>query len=149
MLKAPFRKEGPLYGGNDLNGYGATARIVPLGWMREFLIRDGNGITGNLDRLNADAGCDIFSSGKTAHGHEGSWSTWWPGETRGAWSDAFVNLAYFTGDPSLISRADALVAELLDSQEADGYIGIYLPKDRYGSGERNGDLWVQSRILNT
>jgi uncharacterized protein len=54
----------------------------------------------------------------------------------GKFIDATVWLAYQTGHPSLIQAKDRILAELLATQDDDGYIGIVQDKNR-----RTRELW--------
>jgi DUF1680 family protein len=46
------------------------------------------------------------------------------------------------------SRVNEIIGRLKQTQDADGYIGIYSPQSRYQHGhEENGELWGQGRAL--
>lgn len=125
----------------------ASGKITPKGWLKEHLKRDTNGITGNLDKLFADAGTDIFGGEKVKHEEKGYWSSWWAGETRGNWMEAFIRLAFVTENKEFIARSREMVDSMLAHQGADGYLGIYLPEERYKVTKRFGELWTQSRAM--
>lgn len=122
--------------------------IYPKGWMEEFLQRDKAGITGNLDRLCPDASSDIFGENRTTDHIKDYWSSWWPGETEGNWTEAYVRLAIALKDEVMMKRAREMVYHLIRYQGEDGYIGIYVVDNRYSNGRRSGDLWTQSRVMN-
>ena len=46
-----------------------------------------------------------------------------------------------------MAKMHAYIEHLLDQQEEDGYIGIYLPEVRYNHITENAELWSQSRIF--
>jgi len=119
----------------------------PEGWIKEHLIRDRDGITGNLDKLCEDAKSGIFTKNRVEHKIDGYWSSWWPGETEGNWIIAFIELAVALKEKDLLERATTWVNDCIAYQDPDGYMGIYLPGERYGNAERNGDLWTQSRLM--
>jgi hypothetical protein len=123
--------------------------IKPAGWLKEFLRRDLRGITGNLDKLFPDAAQDIFGKEKVVHKEDGYWSSWWTGETNGNWIEAYVRLAFVLRDSEMLERARAIVYNLIENQEEDGYIGIYVPSARYVVTKRYGELWTQSRAMRT
>lgn len=127
----------------------ARGRLRPEGWLLEYLRRDAAGMTGNLDRIFPDAGCDIFAGERVEHLEDGYWSSWWPGEVRGNWMEGLVRLAFLLQDRTLLERAHHIVDGLLDAQEADGYMGIYKPGARYIVTKRFGELWTQSRVMRT
>jgi len=123
-------------------------RIEPKGWILEHLRRDRDGITGNLDKLCPDADCSIFKDKKVADVIDGYWSSWWPGETEGNWMIAFIDLAIALGEENLLQKAANIVYHCVKHQESDGYMGIYLPGERFNAGKRSGELWTQSRLMN-
>ncbi|MEM7513212.1 MAG: beta-L-arabinofuranosidase domain-containing protein, partial [Bacteroidota bacterium] len=69
---------------------------------------------------------------------------WWNAETIGNWWDGFIRHAYMTHDAEAIAKAEAIVENLLASQDEDGYIGIYKPNLRYQHKGSNGELWAQT-----
>ena len=124
-------------------------QLLPEGWLKEFLRRDKEGITGNLDKLFRDCAEDVFGADKVTHKEDGYWSSWWAGETHGNWIEAYVRLAFLTGEEELVSRARAIVENILAHQGEDGYIGIYVEGARYIVTKRFGELWAQSRAMRT
>lgn len=127
----------------------AAGKLVPCGWLKEFLKRDKEGITGNLDKLFKDCAVDIFGKDKVVHLEDGYWSSWWAGESQGNWLHGFVALAFLTEDKELVARAKAQVDNILANQSEDGYIGVYKEGNRYIVTKRFGELWTQSRVMNT
>lgn len=127
----------------------AEGTLTPKGWFKEYLRRDAEGLTGHLDDVFPQCGADIFGKDKVVHLEDGYWSSWWNGEIRGNWMEGFVSMAYISRDARLIQKARTLVNGLLDSQEEDGYIGIYQKGHRYIVTKRFGELWTQSRALRT
>ncbi len=73
--------------------------------------------------------------------------SWWPGETIPVWLDGYLQAAFLTGHPLAIAKMHAFMQHLLDYQEENGYIGIYLPETRYKHTTENAELWSQSRIF--
>src|SRR5262249_13663887 len=56
----------------------------------------------------------------------------WIGEHVGKWLHA-ASLAYAnTGDPKLHEKLDRVASELMKTQEPDGYLGTYVPAQRFG-----------------
>jgi hypothetical protein len=125
-----------------------NGKILPKGWILEYLHRDKEGITGNLGVLCEDASCGIFQDKKVKDVINGSWSSWWPGETEGNWREAFIRLTFALDDKDLMKDTKEYIESILKYQEQDGYIGIFQPNERFGNGERSGELWTQSRIMN-
>jgi uncharacterized protein len=66
----------------------------------------------------------------------------WIGEHIGKWMHAATLAWAYTGDPRLKEKLDGAAAELVSCQEADGYLGTYLPKQRFGLfPEADWDVW--------
>ena len=61
----------------------------------------------------------------------------WQGEHVGKFLHAATLAWVYSGDAALKSKLDRVVARLLKTQEADGYLGTYAPKDRWTSW----DVW--------
>jgi hypothetical protein len=120
--------------------------VRPLGWLRAQLRRDlDRGFAARLDRLTAHAAHDLFRERIPSSGNP---RAWWDAETRGNWLWGYVMMAHLAGVPEHHARISDLVAELLATQDADGYLGIYAPDARYRHADgENGELWAQSRAL--
>ncbi len=56
----------------------------------------------------------------------------WIGEHVGKWLHAATLAWAYTGDPALRKKLDQVAAELISTQEPDGYLGTYLPAQRFG-----------------
>jgi uncharacterized protein len=56
----------------------------------------------------------------------------WIGEHVGKWLDAATLAWAYSGDPALKRKLDRTAAQLIGAQEADGYLGTYLPAQRFG-----------------
>ncbi|MDG3007119.1 glycoside hydrolase family 127 protein [Paludisphaera mucosa] len=56
----------------------------------------------------------------------------WIGEHVGKWLHAATLAWANTGDPTLRAKLDKVAAELVACQEPDGYLGTYLPEQRFG-----------------
>ena len=72
----------------------------------------------------------------------------WIGEHIGKWIHA-ASLAWAnTKDPYLKARLDSAVNRLIKAQEADGYLGTYLPDKRFGLYEEaDWDVWSHKYCL--
>lgn len=120
--------------------------IRPTGWMLAQLQNDlTRGFAGCLDTLTERAASDLFT-----HRIESSSQqfAWWDSETRGNWLWGYTMMAGLAGLPEQQSRVNELIGRLKQTQDADGYIGIYSQQSRYQHGhEENGELWGQGRAL--
>ncbi len=72
----------------------------------------------------------------------------WIGEHVGKWLHA-ASLAWkYTHDPALKEKLDRVASGLLATQEADGYLGTYVPEKRFGLfPEADWDVWVHKYCL--
>lgn len=114
--KAPF--EGYVYSRAPLheNAYIQLplGAIKPQGWLREMLIRQKNGATGNLDKLYPL----VMGSRNGWLGGDGD--QW---ERGPYWIDGLLPLAYILDDKELIAKAKPWVEWTINSQQPDGYFG--------------------------
>ncbi|MCY3023278.1 MAG: glycoside hydrolase family 127 protein [Planctomycetota bacterium] len=67
----------------------------------------------------------------------------WIGEHVGKFLHAATLAWANTGDPELRAKIDRVAAELLKTQEADGYLGTYVPEKHWTSW----DVWVHKYCL--
>lgn len=132
----------------------------PKGWMADLMDEDlQEGLVGALDELYPGIQKDDLFHTARRGGLEDvpemgdlvltgeAWEQsimWWNAETIGNWWDGFIRHAYLTEDPASIKQAESIVQNLLDSQDPDGYIGIYKPNLRYQHKGSNGELWAQT-----
>lgn len=72
----------------------------------------------------------------------------WIGEHVGKWLHAATLAWVNTGDPALRRKLDRVVTELLKTQEPDGYLGTYVPAQRFGLYRgADWDVWVHKYNL--
>jgi|CXWL01.1.fsa_nt_gi DUF1680 family protein len=72
----------------------------------------------------------------------------WIGEHVGKWLHAAALAWSNTGDAALRTKLDRVAGELMDAQEADGYLGTYLPEQRFGIYENaDWDVWSHKYCL--
>ena len=98
--------------------------IKPLGWLKNQLRIQADGLSGHLDKFWPDI----------------KDSAWFGGDAEGwerapYWLDGFIPLAYTLDDPQLKERARQYVEYIMDHQQEDGWLGPK-PKD---SG--HADIW--------
>jgi hypothetical protein len=66
----------------------------------------------------------------------------WIGEHVGKWIHAATLAWAYTGDGALRAKLDAVVAGLIAAQEPDGYLGTYVPSQRFGLyPDADWDVW--------
>jgi hypothetical protein len=114
--------------------------IKPQGWLKEMLLRQKSGATGQLDALYP------LVMGKRNGWLGGDGDQW---ERGPYWIDGLLPLAYILNDKELIAKAKPWVEWALHSQDAEGHFG---PKKDYGPEpgvQRNNsrDWWPKMVML--
>ncbi len=72
----------------------------------------------------------------------------WIGEHVGKWLHAATLAWANTGDAALQAKLAAVAAELIATQEADGYLGTYVPEKRLGlHADADWDVWSHKYCL--
>ncbi|WP_158828583.1 beta-L-arabinofuranosidase domain-containing protein [Mucilaginibacter lacusdianchii] len=90
--------------------------IKPKGWLKEMLVRQKNGATGNLDKLYPL----VMNQRNGWLGGDGD--QW---ERGPYWIDGLLPLAYILDDKELIAKVKPWVEWTIKSQQPDGYFGPY------------------------
>lgn len=110
------------------------------GWLKEMLLRQKSGATGNLDKLYPL----VMNERNGWLGGDGD--QW---ERGPYWIDGLLPLAYILGDKELINKTQPWVEWAINSQQPDGYFG---PAKDYGPEpgvQRNNsrDWWPKMVML--
>ena len=114
--------------------------IKPQGWLKEMLIRQKTGATGNLDKLYP-----IVMNRR--NGWLGGDGDQW--ERGPYWIDGLLPLAYILNDKELIGKVKPWVEWAINSQQPDGYFG---PSKDYGyergiQRDNSRDWWPKMVML--
>ena len=139
--------------------------ILPKGWILEMMQNDLNkGIVGALPNLYPGIKADDLYNTARRGGMQDipemgdlvltgePWEKsimWWNAETIGNWWDGFVRHAFLTENEEAIKESHKIIENLLNSQDSDGYIGIYKSNLRYKHEGSNGELWAQTTAFRT
>ncbi len=135
----------------------------PLGWLHQTMKADlQHGLVGKLDQLVpelfADAiyGRDRLGATRRSkdvgavtdqdHAHSSQF-LWWNSETQSNWRDGWLRHALLVGEDDQLRAVQHYVESILESQDRDGYLGIYEPALRYRCAGENGELWAQTTLL--
>ncbi len=137
--------------------------IKPAGWMRLQMQRDlEQGFLGHLDELVPELiqkdqiyGADrLTKAARTKDlgviSKETNWEVqflWWNSETQSNWRDGYVRTAILLEDSEALDKAREYIEQILATQDADGYLGIYAPDLRYHFDSENGELWAQAALF--
>ncbi|SEA02013.1 beta-L-arabinofuranosidase domain-containing protein [Pedobacter hartonius] len=114
--------------------------IKPQGWLREMLIRQKNGATGNLDKLYPL----VMNERNGWLGGDGD--QW---ERGPYWVDGLLPLAYILNDKALIAKVKPWVEWSIKSQQPDGYFGPSKDYAHEAGLQRNNskDWWPKMVML--
>lgn len=139
------------------------AQVRPRGWIEQQLRQDlEHGFVGQLDELvpSLIRDDDLYGSNRLSLtvtrkelgvlGAPAAWQVqylWWNSETQSNWRDGMVRTALLLDHPQYLTRVRAYIEQILASQDADGYLGIYGPNLRYKLRGENGELWAQASLF--
>jgi len=104
--------------------------IEPRGWLKEFLVCQGEGMPGHLHEIGYpfDKFCWQYRTLT-----EGGYAQWWPFEQTAYWIDTVVRTAALTKDQKLLDLVmDQIRRSLAD--DSDPYIGPFELKKARGCG---------------
>lgn len=109
--------------------------IRPEGWVKEFLLRQRDGMTGHLTEISGwlekENNAWLSPDGTGKHG--------W--EEVPYWLKGYLSLAYTLDDKDMINEAHTWIEAALNSQRSDGYFGPWIEK------RGNPDLWGNMIML--
>ena len=109
--------------------------VQPEGWVREFLNRQRDGLTGHLTGispwLQKENNAWLSAKGEGDHG--------W--EEVPYWLKGYISLAYILNDPAMIEESNIWIEGSLNSRRPDGYFGPWIEK------KGNPDLWGNMIML--
>lgn len=109
--------------------------IRPEGWVKEFLLRQRDGMTGHLTEISGwlekENNAWLSADGTGKHG--------W--EEVPYWLKGYLSLAYTLDDKDMINEAHTWIEAALNSQRSDGYFGPWIEK------RGNPDLWGNMIML--
>ena len=108
-----------------------TKEIKPTGWLRDQLVIQAKGLSGNLDKIWPDV-----RDSKWIGGDREGW------ERVPYWLDGYIPLAYLLEDKEMIATVNRYVDGIIERQEEDGWI---CPCER--EKRRGYDMWALFIIL--
>lgn len=103
--------------------------IHPMGWLKEQFVRNINGMGGHLDELEPHMIGTPYTTRETYEGWGKERKAGWGAEISGNYWTGLIQLAFTSGDPNMIAKADAWVEAVLKNQRPDGYLGTYTEED--------------------
>jgi hypothetical protein len=114
--------------------------IKPTGWLKTQMQQDMAGFVGHLDQLVPDLIHDpIYAEGrlqkhskakdlgnlKSGDAEGDDQYKWWNSETQSNWWDGYIRNAFLLDDQPAVEKVKKYVQNILATQDADGYLGIY------------------------
>lgn len=140
--------------------------IKPQGRLRESIQKDMDGCIGHLEELapsitreqkiygedRLTAGSEQAELGRKADEHHDRMDVpaqymWWNSESQSNWRDGYCRAALLLEDESYCEQAEEYIADILGTQDTDGYLGIYKEDLRYQHKEENGELWAKATLF--
>lgn len=140
--------------------------IKPEGWLKESLLKNMEGCIGHLDELLPKLLVDqeiygrdrlgknskLYDLGRKDgdyHEVEGvdAQYLWWNSESQSNWKDGYCRSACLLDNGDWREKAADFAESILDTQDEDGYLGIYKEELRFQFDTENGELWAQSTLL--
>ncbi|MDR1171143.1 MAG: glycoside hydrolase family 127 protein [Bacteroidales bacterium] len=109
--------------------------IQPDGWLKEYLNRQRDGLTGQLGEISAW----LQKSGNAWLSPNGKGEYGW--EEVPYWLKGYANLGYILNDEKIIAEAKIWLEAALNSQREDGYFGPWIEK------RGKPDLWGNMIML--
>ncbi len=103
--------------------------IEPLGFLKEQLIRNKNGMGGHLDELEPGMIADPFVHKTYVPRWGDGDQSGWGAEISGNYWAGLIQLAFTLNDADLIKKAENWVNAMLKNQRSDGYLGTYYEPD--------------------
>ena len=94
--------------------------IEPQGWLKAYLKKQKEGLTGNLDRTG---GFPFNTFGWGGPGLSDVPAEWWSYEQTAYWVDGMVRCGHLLRDRDLIDKARKQIDYVLDHPDEDGYLG--------------------------
>lgn len=118
----------------------ALGTIKPKGWLKEMLVRQKTGSTGNLDKLYPA----VMGNRNGWLGGDGD--QW---ERGPYWLDGLLPLAYLLDDKALIAKTKPWVEWAIKSQRPDGYFGPSkdYPYENGIQRDNSQDWWPKMVVL--
>lgn len=139
--------------------------IKPTGWLKKKIEWYMNGHIGDLDKLiphlitdhkiyGRDRITPVTISAKDGviinnnHPDDNTMQYyWWDSETQSNWKDGYSRSAYLLDNTKWHNKARDLCSDLIETQDDDGYIGIYDSSLKFKCESENGELWAQATAL--
>jgi hypothetical protein len=101
--------------------YFPLREIRPDGWLKDFLERQAQGLTGNVAVSGYPYGYKFW--GTKDDNTKGSYAAWWPYEQTAYWLDGALKCGHLIGDMGLYQQALEEIDFAIAHAAEDGFIG--------------------------
>ena len=101
---------------------GLVGSIEPEGWIKEFLERMRDGMTGHPEGITYPYTSCLWA-GNMSRNRDDYGSDWWRYEQTAYYTDGLLRLGYELGDPALIEKGEAGIHYIMDRITPEGVIG--------------------------
>lgn len=113
--------------------------IEPRGWLRAFLQRQRDGLTGHLEVAGYPFNTEGWRRDALPRG-PGTLASWWPFEQYAYWVDGLLRCGLLLKDRGLLKRARRQIDHVVRRPGPDGYLGPASLKT-LGTGDRPSERW--------
>ena len=116
----PIKASGPVKKGFHVFRELPLSAITPHGWLKKWLEKQRDGLTGHLEVAGYPFGRDGW--GTRVH-YQGKADSWWPFEQVGYWHDGLVRCGHLLRDKYLLGKFRKVMEFELNHADRDGYVG--------------------------
>lgn len=117
----------------------SITNIEPRGWLRSFLERQRDGLTGCLEVAGYPFNTDGWLRDSLPRGPR-TLASWWPFEQYAYWVDGMARCGLLLNDKKLLRRARRQIDHVLRRADKDGYLGPTSLKNLHDS-RRPSERW--------
>lgn len=96
--------------------------INPKGWLRTFLEKQSDGLTGHLEVAGYPYNCCSWDTPNSGN-EKTQFPRWWPYEQTGYWVDGMERCAELLNDTKLLEKAGKSLEYVLNNTDIDGFMG--------------------------
>jgi hypothetical protein len=116
--------------------------IKARGWLRRFLEKQRDGLTGHCEVAGMPFGIVTWSGGQENNTYRAQWE---PYEADGYWIDGMIKAGLLLDDSFLIDKARGRIHHVLDNPDSDGFLGPQALKTRPTHDTALGGYYQRNR----
>ncbi|KXA92401.1 hypothetical protein AKJ65_07610 [candidate division MSBL1 archaeon SCGC-AAA259E19] len=123
--------------------------IKPKGWLKDHLNVDAKGYFPAMEGYLPSIKRSPFFTRYWNYSNDEEDPLWWEGEHTGYWIDGLTRLAFLTENEKLQQQVRDWLDKLLESQDENGYLGIFPKSYPQRWSDSCSELWPQTHIYQT